>query len=159
MGIHLAVAVMALIPLNLLSLTGDVPVYTDNNWTYQASGMYGGHPELPAGMQAIFLHPKYAQPLKKMMRGVYPRNYNAYVAVKVLANEIAHARGLDQTDRGGFDGGIRHRPVVMRLSSNILRSAGAPPKYQKWALRRIKLSQSGRIIPPATPPPTFPLGV
>jgi len=153
---------MAPIPLPVESLTGNVPVYTDRNWWYDASAFYAA----PGGTNPVGIHvkPRYVMPLKKLARGQYPRTINAFQAVRVLANELAHANGAPP-DPGGFDGGTLNRPTIMRYSKMILQASGAPKSYQRWALKRISRAQGGTItgpglvVPQPPPAPTGPLPI
>lgn len=151
---------MAPTPLPVTNLTGNVPVYTDSDWWYQASGFYAA----PGGANPVGIHikPRYVMPLKRLASGRYPRTINAFQAVRVLANELSHAN--DGAAHGGFDGGTANLPTIMKFSRQILAAAGAPKSYQRWALKRIAQAQSGRItgpppapVAPPPPPGTMPI--
>lgn len=128
---------------------------------FEASGLYitdsPAHPK-----PYILLRGTLAKTLERVNSGARPRSHRVPQAFRILANEWAHHLGQDQSDTSGFDGGVAHRPTIMKLTRQLLDQAGVRDKrYRNWVLRQVKMQQSGRISrppQPTVPQPTNPVG-
>lgn len=104
-----------------------------------ASAYYMNQPDGYSGQPYVWLKGKYVKPMQKILAGKKPRHWRAALALATLANEYAHITGQDATDVGGFDGGVGHRPTILRLSRELLGKAGVTDrKYQDYLIKRIK---------------------
>lgn len=130
-----------------------VPVFRVPNMRrdFAASGLY--ITDSPVHPQPyIMLRGPLARTLEGVMAGKRNRSFRVPQAFRILANEWAHHLGLDATDTSGFDGGIRHRPTIIRLTERLLDRAGVRDRrYRTWVLRQVRQQQNGRI----TAPPVF----
>lgn len=142
---------------SLLSQIADVPVFTDPSWSPQtrASAYYSTGDPMNANPY-IMLRPKYAKRVAKALKGQAPDIGNIASGLRIFANEWAHAQGLDATDVGGFDGGTKHRPVIMSLINKILKQSNLTKKQRKAIRHAAYLQQSGTISNPNPPPVALP---
>lgn len=149
---------------NAISQLAGVPVISPKGaWTFpNSSSSYGsGGPHDPVYQAGpyIAIRPKFVRGIRQTIKGNPQDLWFAARSWKILANEYAHASGQDQTDVGGFDGGLTHRPTTVRLMRELMTRAGVRPRLQNQLVKRASRTFGVTTAHPSLPaPPPLPPG-